>query len=596
MEMIKLEVNGVAVEVPKGSNLLVAAQAANVKIPTLCYHPDLKPGASCGICVVRQLVPSRTEPGKFVPSPKLLRACTTEAVEGMKIVTHDPDIVQVRRTVLELILANHPQDCLQCPRSGRCELQDIAADFGIREIPFPKEVIHRDMDKSTPSLVLNPDKCIKCGRCAEVCQQMQNVWALEFIGRGEKTVMAPAAGVKLAESPCIKCGQCSAHCPVGAIYENDETAKVWAALRDSEKTCLVQIAPAVRVALGEAFGMKPGELTTGKIYAALRMLGFKKVFDTNFSADVTIMEEGTEFIKRFTNGGKLPLITSCCPAWTDWMEKYAPDFTENFSSAKSPQQMLSALAKTYWAEKNGLTCDKVHVTSIMPCTAKKYEITRDEHMKSTGCQDTDVVLTTRELARMIKAAGIDFLNLPEEKADDLLGSYTGAGTIFGVTGGVMEAALRTAYCLITKEDQPPAIEFTAVRGMDGVKKATIDIKGTQVNIAVAHQMGNVEKVLNEVREDIKNGVKPRYDFIEVMACRGGCVGGGGQPCLATDKVRAARTAGLYSDDEKSTLRMSHLNPEVQALYKDYLGEPGSEKAEHLLHTDYHKRELYKFAK
>ena len=596
MEMIKLEVNGVQVEIPKGSNLLVAAKAANVKIPTLCYHPDLKPGASCGICVVRQLVPSRTEPGKFVPSPKLLRACCTEAVEGMKIVTHDPDIVQVRRTVLELILANHPQDCLQCPRSGRCELQDIAADFGIRQIPFPKEVIHRDVDNSTPSLVLNPDKCIKCGRCAEVCQQMQNVWALEFIGRGEKTVMAPAAGVKLAESPCIKCGQCSAHCPVGAIYENDETAKVWAALRDSEKTCIVQIAPAVRVALGEDFGMKPGELTTGKIYAALRMLGFKKVFDTNFSADVTIMEEGTEFIKRFTNGGKLPLITSCCPAWTDWMEKYAPDFTENFSSAKSPQQMLSALAKTYWAEKNGLKCEQIHVTSIMPCTAKKYEIARDENMKSTGCQDTDVVLTTRELARMIKAAGIDFLNLPEEKADDLLGSYTGAGTIFGVTGGVMEAALRTAYCLITKEDQPPAIEFTAVRGMDGVKKATIDIKGTQVNIAVAHQMGNVEKVLNEVREDIKNGVKPRYDFIEVMACRGGCIGGGGQPCLATDEVRAARTAGLYTDDEKSTLRMSHLNPEVISLYKDYLGEPGSEKAEHLLHTDYRKRDLYKFAK
>ena len=596
MEMIKLEVNGVAVEVEKGSNLLQAASKANIKIPTLCYHPDLKPGASCGICVVRQLVPSRTEPGKFVPSPKLLRACCTEAVEGMKIVTHDPDIVQVRRTVLELILSNHPNDCLQCPRSGRCELQNIAADFGIRDVPFPKEINHRENDTSTPSLVLNPDKCIKCGRCAEVCQQMQNVWALEFIGRGEKTVMAPAADVKLAESPCIKCGQCSAHCPVGAIYEKDETDKVWDALRDEEKTCLVQIAPAVRVALGEAFGMKPGELSTGKIYAALRRLGFYKVFDTNFSADVTIMEEGTEFIKRFTTGGKLPLITSCCPAWTDWMEKYAPDFTENFSSAKSPQQMLSALAKSYWAEKNGLTCDKVHVTSIMPCTAKKYEITRDEHMKSTGCQDTDVVLTTRELARMIKAAGIDFMSLPEEPADDLLGSYSGAGTIFGVTGGVMEAALRTAYCLITKEAQPPAIEFTAVRGMDGVKTATIDINGTAVNIAVAHQMSNVEKVLNEVREDLKNGVKPRYDFIEVMACRGGCVGGGGQPCLATDEVRAARTAGLYTDDEKSTIRMSHLNPEVQALYKNYLDEPGSEKAEHLLHTDYHKRELYKFAK
>ncbi|MBS7286827.1 MAG: [FeFe] hydrogenase, group A [Kiritimatiellae bacterium] len=596
MEMIKLEVNGVAVEVEKGSNLLQAASKANIKIPTLCYHPDLKPGASCGICVVRQLVPSRTEPGKFVPSPKLLRACCTEAVEGMKIVTHDPDIVQVRRTVLELILSNHPNDCLQCPRSGRCELQNIAADFGIRDVPFPKEINHRENDTSTPSLVLNPDKCIKCGRCAEVCQQMQNVWALEFIGRGEKTVMAPAADVKLAESPCIKCGQCSAHCPVGAIYEKDETDKVWDALRDEEKTCLVQIAPAVRVALGEAFGMKPGELSTGKIYAALRRLGFNKVFDTNFSADVTIMEEGTEFIKRFTKGGKLPLITSCCPAWTDWMEKYAPDFTENFSSAKSPQQMLSALAKSYWAEKNGLACDKVHVTSIMPCTAKKYEITRDEHMKSTGCQDTDVVLTTRELARMIKAAGIDFMSLPEEPADDLLGSYSGAGTIFGVTGGVMEAALRTAYCLITKEAQPPAIEFTAVRGMDGVKTATIDINGTAVNIAVAHQMSNVEKVLNEVREDLKNGVKPRYDFIEVMACRGGCVGGGGQPCLATDEVRAARTAGLYTDDERSTIRMSHLNPEVQALYKNYLDEPGSEKAEHLLHTDYHKRELYKFAK
>ena len=596
MEMIKLEINGVAVEVEKGSNLLQAASKANIKIPTLCYHPDLKPGASCGICVVRQLVPSRTEPGKFVPSPKLLRACCTEAVEGMKIVTHDPDIVQVRRTVLELILANHPNDCLQCPRSGRCELQDIAADFGIRDVPFPKEVIHRENDTSTPSLVLNPDKCIKCGRCAEVCQQMQNVWALEFIGRGEKTVMAPAADVKLAESPCIKCGQCSAHCPVGAIYENDETAKVWDALRDEEKVCLVQIAPAVRVALGEDFGMKPGELSTGKIYAALRRLGFNKVFDTNFSADVTIMEEGTEFIKRFTTGGKLPLITSCCPAWTDWMEKYAPDFTENFSSAKSPQQMLSALAKTYWAEKNGIDGKKIHVTSIMPCTAKKFEIARDKDMSSSGTQDTDVVITTRELARMIKAAGIDFMSLPDEAADDLLGSYTGAGTIFGVTGGVMEAALRTAYCLITKEAQPPAIEFSAVRGMEGVKKATIDIKGTEVNIAVAHQMGNVEKVLNEVREDIKNGVKPRYDFIEVMACRGGCIGGGGQPCLATDEVRAARTAGLYTDDEKSTIRMSHLNPEVQALYKDYLGEPGSEKAEHLLHTHYHKRDVYTFDK
>ena len=596
-EMISLEVNGVAVSVPKGSNLLVAAKAANVKIPTLCYHPDLKPGASCGLCVVRQLVPSRNpaDNGKLVPSPKLLRACCTEAMPGMKILTHDPDIVQVRRTVLELILANHPTDCLQCPRSGSCELQAIAADFGIRDVPFPREVIHRDNDTSTPSIVLNPDKCIKCGRCAEVCQHMQNVWALEFIGRGEKTVMAPAADVKLAESPCIKCGQCSAHCPVGAIYEKDDTRKVSAAIQDPEKTCLVQIAPAVRVALGEEFGMEPGAISTGKIYAALRRLGFDKVFDTNFSADVTIMEEGTEFIKRFTKGGTLPLITSCCPAWTDWMEKYAPDFTENFSTAKSPQQILSALAKSYWAEKNKVDHTKIHMTSVMPCTAKKFEISRDEHMSASGAQDTDVVLTTRELARMIKAAGIDFDSLPEEKADDLLGAYTGAGTIFGVTGGVMEAALRTAYCLITKEAQPPSIDFKEVRGMDGIKTATIDIKGTKVNVAVAHQMGNVEKVLDQVREDRKAGKKPRYDFIEVMACRGGCIGGGGQPCLATDEIRAKRTAGIYTDDEKSTLRMSHLNPEVQALYKDYLKEPGSEKAEKLLHTRYAKRDLYKLA-
>ena len=382
--------------------------------------------------------------------------------------------------------------------------------------------------------------------------------------------------------------QCSAHSFVGAIYENDETEKVWAALRDPEKTCLVQIAPAVRVALGEAFGMKPGEIATGKIYAALRKLGFDKVFDTNFSADVTIIEVVTEFIKRFTEQKDLPLLTSCCPACTDWMEKNAPDFTENFSTAKSPQQMLSALCKSYWAEKHGVDYTKVHVTSIMPCSAKMYEISHEEDMSASGYQDTDVVLTTRELARMIKAAGIDFASLPEEPADMLLGAYTGAGTIFGVTGGVMEAALRTAYCLITGEAQPPSIDIQAVRGMKGVKTATIDIKGTKVNIAVAHQMDNVKKVLDMIREDRKNGVKPRFDFIEVMACRGGCIGGDGQPCLATYEVLAQRTAGLYTDDEKCTLRMSHLNPEVMALYMDYLGgktgAQGGEKACHLLHT------------
>ena len=583
--MINLKINGNPVSVPEGTNILDAAKQLQIKIPALCYHPDLPAWAGCGLCIVKQR-----------NSPKTLRACATACTEGMDIVTHDAELYSIRRTVLELILSNHPNDCLQCLRSGNCELQRLAQEFGIREAPFGKRLRTLPPDTSTPSIVLNPSKCVLCGRCAAVCQQMQGVFALEFLSRGENTRIAPAADVTLDESPCIKCGQCSAHCPVGAIYEKDETGKVITGLRDETKTPVVQIAPAVRVALGEAFGMQPGELSTGKIYAALRRLGFKYVFDTNFSADVTIMEEGTEFIKRFTQGGNLPLLTSCCPAWTDWMEKYAPDFTENFSSAKSPQQMLSALAKSYWAEKNGIDPKNVFMVSVMPCTSKKYEISRDEYMSASGQQDTDVVLTTRELARLIQAAGIDFNALPEETADDLLGAYTGAGTIFGVTGGVMEAAIRTAYCLITGDAQPPSIEFNEVRGMKGVKEATIDIKGTPVRIAVAHQMGNVRQVIEAIREDRAAGRKPRYDFIEVMACRGGCIGGGGQPTGANDEVRAKRTAGIYTDDERCTLRMSHLNPQVQSLYNDYLGATaanGGEKAEHLLHTHYHKRKLYK---
>jgi NADP-reducing hydrogenase subunit HndD len=594
-KMVHLEINGINVEVPAGTSILNAAKQVQIKIPTLCYHPDLKPWAACGLCIVRQLVKDRKDPTKWVPSPKLLRSCCTEAAEGMRIITNDPDIVKVRRTVLELTLANHPNDCLQCPRNQNCELQKLAADFGIRENPFPKTATDIPIDDSTGSVVLNQNKCIKCGRCAQVCQQMQNVWALEFIGRGEKTRMAPAADVSLGDSPCIKCGQCSAHCPVGAIYEKDDTSKVWDALRDPDKYCVVQIAPAVRVAIGESFGKEPGTLLTGETYAALRRLGFKAVFDTNFSADVTIMEEGSEFIKRFTTGGTLPLITSCCPAWTDWMEKYASDFISNFSTAKSPQQMLGSLAKTYYAEKMGIDPAKIFMLSVMPCTAKKYEISRSENMAASGFQDIDVSITTRELARMIKSSGIDFLNLKPEKADSILGEYSGAGTIFGVTGGVMEAALRTAYCLMTGKT-PPSIDFTEVRGMQGVKEATIVIpykgKNVDVHIAVAHQMGNVEQVLDAVRADRKAGKKPRYDFIEVMACRGGCIGGGGQPTGATDEVRAKRTAGIYTDDERCVIRMSHLNPEVQHLYKDYLGAPLSEKSEKLLHNHYVAKRVY----
>ncbi|MDR0994095.1 MAG: [FeFe] hydrogenase, group A [Verrucomicrobiota bacterium] len=582
MKMLNLKINDIPVQVPEGTNILNAAKMAQVKIPSLCYHPDLPAWAACGICVV-----------KIKGSSKMIRACSAAAAEGMDVITHDPELYSIRRTVLELILSTHPDDCLQCPRNGSCELQRLAQEFGIREAPYGKRLRNLPVEESTTSIVLNPEKCILCGRCAAVCQQMQGVWALEFLSRGENTRIAPAADVTLDESPCIKCGQCSAHCPVGAIYEKDETGKVIEALRDPNKICVVQIAPAVRVALGEAFGLEPGALTTGQIYAALRRLGFQRVFDTNYSADVTIMEEGTEFISRFTKGGTLPLITSCCPAWTDWMEKYAPDFVENFSTAKSPQQMLSALAKSYYAEKEGLKPKQIFMVSIMPCTAKKFEISRSDDMCATGKQDTDVVLTTRELGRMFLSAGIDFTHLKDETADELLGAYSGAGTIFGVTGGVMEAALRTAYCLLTGEAQPPSIEFACVRGMEGVKEAEVDIKGTRVRIAVAHQMGNVEQVLNAIREDRAAGRKPRYDFIEVMACRGGCIGGGGQPTGANDDVRAKRTAGLYTDDERSAIRMSHLNPQVQALYRDYLGQPNSDRAHHLLHTKYTKRKLYK---
>ncbi len=580
-KMIHLEINGIAVEVPAGTTILEAARQVAVRIPTLCHHPDVKAWASCGICVVRNGT-----------SPKLLRACCTEVAEGMRITTHDPDIVQIRKTVVELILSTHPNDCLRCPRSGSCELQRVAAEFGIREVPFRRPAMeHVARDTSTPSIVLEPDKCIKCGRCAIVCQEMQNVWALEFIGRGERMQIAPAAGVPLNDSPCIKCGQCSAHCPVGAIYEKDETGKAWAALRDPERFTAVQIAPAVRVALGEAFGMKPGELSTGKIYTALRRLGFEAVFDTNFSADLTIMEEGTEFVQRLTQGGELPLITSCCPSWTDWMEKYATDFIPNFSTAKSPQQMLGVMAKTYFAQKMGIDPAKMYVVSVMPCTAKKYEITRSEEMHASGHQDVDVVLTTRELARMIRIAGIDFNALPETEADSILGEYTGAGTLFGATGGVMEAALRTAYHLVTKEELAH-LDFEAVRGLEGVKEAIVDIKGTKISVAVAHQMGNVEQVLDAIREDRKAGRPPRWQFIEVMACRGGCIGGGGQPTLATDEVRKARMAGLYKDDREKTLRCSHLNPQIHKIYADFLGAPCSEKAHQLLHTHYHAKPVY----
>ncbi|MDR1576394.1 MAG: [FeFe] hydrogenase, group A [Treponema sp.] len=583
--MINLKINGIPVQAAEGDTILETAKKVNIKIPTLCYNPDLPAWASCGICIVR-----------MAGSPRMVRACTTPvdgSMEGKEIITHDAEIIATRRTVLELILSNHPNDCLQCPRNGSCELQTLAEEFGIREAPYKKVMNGLSVDDSNPAIILNPEKCIRCGRCVKVCQEVQNVWALEFLGRGIKGRIASAADAPLGESPCIKCGQCAAHCPVGAIYERDDTVKVWNALHNPQQHTVVQIAPAVRVALAEEFGLEPGTVFTKKIYAALRRLGFKTVFDTNFSADLTIMEEGTELVKRLTEKGDIPLITSCCPAWVDYMEKYYADMIPNFSTAKSPQQMMGAMIKAYWADKAGVDPDTVYSVSVMPCTAKKWETRRNDDMKSAGHgYDVDIVITTRELARMIKQAGIDILKLPDEEADNPLGPYTGAGTIFGVTGGVMEAAVRSAYFLVTGKELSD-VNFKPARGLEGVKEAEVDFNnGTKIRIAIAHQMGNIAAVLDKIRAARDSGRETPYHFVEVMACRGGCIGGGGQPYGCTDIIREQRTSGIYADDEKSLYRCSHQNPFINQVYQEFLDEPNGHKAHELLHTSYVERPLY----
>ena len=589
--MVSVKIDGIEVEVEEGVTILDAARKIGVNIPTLCKHPDVKATAACGICVV-----------KMVGSPKMLRSCTTPITKfenGKEFVTRDPEIVQVRRTVIEMILSDHPNECFTCGRNQNCELQKIAADFGIREIPFAQKGVDHSLDDcSTGTIKLEPNKCIKCGRCVEVCQNVQDVHALCFLERGFKTIISAAGeNLQMGDSPCVRCGQCSAHCPTGAIVEMDNTPLVWDLLKKPEAHVTVQIAPAVRVALGEAFGLEPGVNLTRKIYTALRRLGFHAVFDTNFTADLTIMEEGSEFIARFTKGtAPLPLITTCCPAWVDFMEKYACDVMENFSTAKSPQEMMGALVKTYYVEKTGLKQENVYNVSIMPCTAKKYELQRSGDMSSSGAaHDVDVVLTTREFARMIKQAGIDLVNLPDSEADSILGEYTGAGTIFGNTGGVMEAALRTAYELVTGK-RLDNVDFTGVRGLKGVKEATVDVAGTAVRVAVASGLGNVEYVLGRIRKWREEGAKAEeipWHFIEVMACPGGCIAGGGQPYGVSDELRRKRTEGLYEDDRTCAHRRSHENPMVKKVYDEFLGAPLSEKSHKLLHTHYTCRPMYK---
>lgn len=581
MSFVHVKINGIPVEVEAGTTVLDAAAAAGVKIPTLCNHEDLKPTASCGLCIV-----------KMEGSPKIQRACASPVQEGANYITDDPELFKTRKSVIEMILSTHPTDCLTCIRNQNCELQSLSAEFGIREQPFEPRVKRLPKDESSLAIISDPTKCIKCGRCVEVCQDLQGVYALEYVGRGDNVQMIPACGLNLSESPCVKCGQCAAHCPVGALYERDDTDKLRAAIYDPEKVVVANMAPSVRVAIGEGFGLPEGAVTTKKIYTALRQIGFDKVFDTNFAADLTIMEEGTELVHRLTNGGVLPQLTSCCPAWTDYMEKYYPDMIPNFSSAKSPMQMQGAVTKTYWAEKAGVDPAKIYNVAIMPCTAKKFEISRDDNMSASGFQDTDLSITSRELIRMIKAKGIDFANLAESEADDPIGEYTGAGTIFGATGGVMEAAIRTAYFAVTGKELD-GVEVDAVRGPEGIKKATIDVNGLQLKVAIVSGLVNAKEIMEEVRQARAEGKEPPYHFIEVMACKGGCISGGGQPYASNTKNRAARTAGLYADDQQSAQRCSHHNPSIKKIYDEFLGKPLSEKSEELLHTKYQQRPIYK---
>ncbi len=587
--MVNLKIDNFEIDVPAGTSILEAARKVQIDIPTLCKHPDVDPTAGCGMCIVKV-------------NGRIMRSCCTPVAEGMEVITGDAEIMDVRRTVLELILSNHPNECLTCIRSGHCELQDMANSFGIQHSNLPSLNKKYDKDDSTKAIVLDASKCIVCGRCVEVCQNQQNVWALSYLNRGLATRITAAGGIPLADSPCIKCGQCSAHCPTGAIVEYDETQKVWDMLRNPDIITVVQIAPAVRVAIGEEFGYDFGENLTGKTYAALRRLGFNKVFDTNFGADLTIIEEATEFVNRFTkNPENLPMFTSCCPAWVDMLEKYHHDMIPHFSTCKSPQSMVGALAKTYYAEKMGLNPAKIRVISVMPCTAKKWEIVRSKDMSSSGYQDVDVSLTTRELCRMIKQAGIDFRRLPDEEADSPLGEYTGAGTIFGTTGGVMTAALRTAYYYITGKELKE-ITFKALEGLEGVKEAEVDINGTKVRVAVAHGAGNVETVIDRIRAAKENGGEIPYHFIEVMACRGGCVSGGGQPRVMmpgqpkprgiTDDIRKKRAEGLLKEDLEAKERFSHHNESIKRLYQEYLGEAGGHRSHELLHTHYAARDKY----
>lgn len=577
---INATINGIPVKVPQGTTIMEAADKIGEHVPRLCYHPELSTEGACRICVV-----------DVEGYRNFLPACATSLQEGMVIKTNSPDIVRTRRDLVELLLDNHPKSCLTCVRDGNCELQNLSYKLGVRERLFEGERKIFPKENSSDAVIRDSEKCILCARCVRVCSEVQGVHNLSQMFRGFGTVVTPAFEANMDDSVCIKCGQCINVCPTAAFIEQDETEKVWNALNDPNKFVIAQTAPAIRAAINEGFDEDFDETTTGRTVTALKRLGFDAVFDTNFGADLTIMEEATEFIQRFEKGENLPIITSCSPGWVKFMEHFYPEFIPNMSSCKSPMQMLSTLTKHYFAEQKGIDPDNIYMVSIMPCVAKKFEGHRPEHLYEEEKRYTDAVITTRETIWMIKAYGIDFAKLPETEFDSPLGYSTGAATIFGSTGGVMEATLRTAAEKITgkKFDE---FEYENVRAVEGLREATIDLEGKEINIAVANGLNNAKTLL----EKVKKGEK-QYHILEIMACPGGCVAGGGQPLMEVDKntypldpeTIKKRQQALYSIDKGKQLRKSHENPYILKLYEEYLGEPGSHKAHELLHTTYVER-------